>query len=88
MREIARQMILLGFGIDSVEQRYFVPVEKLAALLELLEAVLATTEVPVWNLQSLLGKAQSMSLAVPPVALYLKSSFTLLKQADQTGWSW
>ena len=29
-----------------------------------------------------------MSLAVPPVALYLKSSFALLKQADKTGWSW
>jgi hypothetical protein len=85
MRDLAHTMVLLGFGIDSIGQRYYVPADKLAALLELLEAVLGAQAIPIWDLQSLLGKAQSMSLAIPPVSIFLKSSFALLRHADADG---
>jgi hypothetical protein len=64
MRDLARTMILLGFGIDSLGQRYFVPLDKLTALLEILEEVLCSYTVPVWDLQSLLGKANKGTCSI------------------------
>ena len=42
-------------------------------------------KVPLYNLQRLVGKAQSLSLAVPPVGIFLKSSYEALALADRNG---
>ena len=81
-----RTMTLLGFGIDTHRMRYFVPEGKVSALLELLEMVLSSRPITVTVLQSLVGKAQAMSLAIPPVSIFLKSSYRLLSLADRNDW--
>jgi hypothetical protein len=63
-----RVMALLGFSLDAIKQQYFVPERKVFDLLEPIHDVVARGAggrgASVLALQSLVGKAQSMSLAV------------------------
>jgi hypothetical protein len=83
-------MTLLGFGLDSVKQCYFVPEKKLADLLEMVHVVVKRngSRVSVPTLQSLVGKAQSMALAVPPISIFLRSSYAALSEAARTDAVW
>jgi hypothetical protein len=80
-----RSLELLGLGIDTHLQRFWVPERKIVTLLELIEEMQEGTKVPLYNLQRLVGKAQSLSLAVPPVGIFLKSSYEALALADRNG---
>jgi hypothetical protein len=86
MMEADRVMSLLGFGLDSVRQCYFVPEKKLSDMLDLVRDVTAKGRcgVSVLALQSLVGKAQSMSLAVPPISIFLRSSYAALSRASKS----
>lgn len=74
---------LLGFGIDTVACAFFVPEKKVVSLLDLVTEVLGpdsapNLSVPVVKLMSLVGKAQSMALAAPPIPIFLRSSHICL----------
>jgi hypothetical protein len=75
---------LLGFGIDTVRQLFFVPEKKLEVIFALITEVLDTTNgrFPLQKFQSLCGKVQALSLAVPPVSLFLREAYDLLARAN------
>ena len=84
----AQQLILLGFGIDTVLQQYFVPEEKLRRILAILTDILSrprTTKVAVAELQSVVGKLQALLLAVPCVGTFLVAAHRALSAADRAG---
>jgi hypothetical protein len=81
----SKSMILLGFGMDSVRQRYFIPERKLKSFLALLGLVTCGAKIPVRSFQSLVGKAESMSLAAPPVRIFLRSAYEALAKALRRG---
>jgi hypothetical protein len=76
---------LLGFGIDTHRQRFFIPSEKLAAILALLRSALTAPSLPLEAVQSLTGKLQSLALAVPPVSIFLRSLHATIATAAKTG---
>ena len=84
---------LLGFVIDSAARTFAVPDRKMTALLDLLDSIIGTASEPVPPgthvrypaLQSLLGKAQSMSLAIPPVSIFLRSTYDAIKTQTPAG---
>lgn len=86
MTAASQVMTLLGFGLDSVRQCYFVPQKKLDDILALVQDVTskARTGVSVLALQSLVGKVQSLALAVPPVSIFLRSSHAELSRAARS----
>jgi len=82
----AQQLILLGFGIDTVLQQYFVPEEKLRRILAVLADILhrlRTARVAVAELQSVVGKLQALLLAVPCVGTFLVAAHRALSAADR-----
>jgi len=82
----AQPLILLGFGIDTVLQQYFVPEEKLRRILAVLTDILdrpRTARVAVAELQSVIGKLQALLLAVPSVGTFLVAAHRVLSAADR-----
>jgi hypothetical protein len=82
----SRSMELLGFGIDSVKELFFVPQRKIDDLLFLVntlcgEGTPLPRNISLQNLQSLVGKAQSMSMALPPISIFLRSSYDLIAKS-------
>jgi predicted regulator of amino acid metabolism with ACT domain len=75
--EFTTGLTMLGFDIDSIKQHIEVPEAKLAKTLGLLEAIIPATaesEGAIVNLsvlQSLLGKLTHLTVAAPPVAMFL-----------------
>ena len=63
----SHRLLLLGFGIDSHKQRFFVPKKKLEAILALSSSISSSHVLSRLVLQSFIGKVYSLSLAVPPV---------------------
>jgi len=80
-----RSLELLGLGIDTHLQRFWVPERKITTLLELIAEMRRGAVMPIYSLQRLVGKAQSLSLAIPPVGIFLKSSYEALALADRNG---
>jgi hypothetical protein len=80
-----RRLLLLGFGIDSHKQRFFVPKKKLESILALSESVASSLVLSRVALQSFVGRIYSLSLAVPPVAIFMKSLNVALSDADKSG---
>ena len=64
---------LLGFGIDTHRQRFFVPSAKMETILSLLRTAQSAPSLPLENIQSLTGKLQALSLAVPPISIFLRN---------------
>ena len=81
----SQSMILLGFGLDSVRQRFFIPERKLKSFLALLDQVALGVSIPLRTFQSLIGKAESLSLAAPPVRIFLRSSYDALTEVLRQG---
>lgn len=81
---------LLGFIIDTISQTFSVPEKKRMELVGLVLSAISAARsggrTHVTQLQSLLGKAQSMSMAAPPISMFLRSSFAAL--SDQAGSQW
>lgn len=80
-----RSLVLLGIGLDTVRECFWVPDEKFARLMELVGAFRAGKTVTVWEAQSLAGKVQSIALAVPPVAIFLRSLYDEVAKAEAAG---
>ena len=78
-------LVMLGLGIDTVLQRFWVPQEKVTALMALIAAMRTTHTATILELQRVVGKAQSLSLAVPPIAVFLRSSYDALAHAARKG---
>jgi hypothetical protein len=57
---------MLGHGTDTVRQRFWVPDEKVTALAALIAAMKATHIATILEIQRVVGKAESLSLAVSP----------------------
>lgn len=81
----ATQAQLLGFGIDTVRQSFFVPEEKLQSILTLLESTLQARGALPRHLQSLVGKLQALSVAVPAVSLFLRPAYDQLAEWERNG---
>lgn len=77
-------LILLGIGLDTVRQQYWVPEAKIATLNAMLDELEHAKEVPLPWLQKIVGKAQSLQIAVPPVAIFLRSSFAAISRANRS----
>ena len=73
---------LLGFGIDTHNQRFFIPNDKMAAILTLLRTAQTAPSLPLEAVQSLTGKLQSLSLAVPPVSIFLRALHAAIAAAE------
>lgn len=79
-----RTLRLLGFVVDVAAQQFRVPQDKITDLLALVRAATARDAmVTIPALQRLVGKAQSMSLAAPPVSIFLRTSWDLLAKAQR-----
>ncbi len=81
----SHRLLLLGFGIDSHKQRFFVPKKKLEAILALSSSISSSHVLSRLALQSFVGKVYSLSLAVPPVAIFMKSLNMALSEAEKSG---
>ena len=81
----SQSMILLGFGLDSIRQRFFIPERKLKSFLALLDQAVPGGQIPVRTFQSLIGKAESLSIAAPPIRIFLRSSYDALTKALRKG---
>lgn len=79
------RLLLLGFGIDSHKQRFYVPAKKLEAILALVQEIGSALVVSRLTLQSFIGKMYSLSLAVPPVAIFMQSLNKAISEADKSG---
>lgn len=73
---------MLGFIVDSVERTFRVPKAKLDARLDDLRELQAGTGVSFVALRSLTGKLMHLSLALPPMALYLRSFYDVLAAGE------
>ena len=78
------RMPLLGFVLDSVLQRFDVPEQKLANILVLLADAQGKKSMTKALLQSMVGKVQALSLAVPCVSMFLAASYRNLAIAEAT----
>lgn len=76
---------LLGLGLDTELQQFWVPERKVSTLLGLLDELRAMERVSLKWLQRLVGKAQSLALAIPPVAIFLRRAYEALSKADKSG---
>ena len=77
------RMEILGFGLDTVSQSFFVPKKKLAAITDVLKDMLRRESVSLPALQSIVGKCQSLSLAVPCISVHLMSSYAAISRAGR-----
>jgi hypothetical protein len=73
---------LLGFIVDARAQRFIVPERKIDAILAAIGVLSPGSQLDLKALQSLVGKIQALSLAAPPVSIYLQTSYDLLKLFD------
>jgi len=78
-------MELLGFVVDARAQCFRVPERKVVAVLALVQSLVPGAQIDLVALQSLVGKVQSLSLAAPPVSIYLRSCYDVLAQFDTRG---
>ena len=78
-------LILLGLGIDTVRQKFWVPEDKVTTLMSLIATMRETRSATVLELQRVVGKAESLSLAVPPISIFLRSSYDILSRAARSG---
>lgn len=83
-----RELRLLGLIVDSSLERFRIPLDKLDKFQLLRREVLECTRgdkcvrpVDIRLLQQLTGKAESMSLAVPPVSIFLRHIWDCLASA-------
>lgn len=83
-------LFLLGFGMDTVRQCYFVPVPKMIELLDLIVGAVGAKgrRIPLVSLQRIVGKAQARVLALPPIALFLRSSWDLMSEFTHSSDPW
>jgi hypothetical protein len=81
----SRIITLLGFCLDTVRGRFFVPDGKLQAFLSLVSTVKEKDRLSVRSLQSLGGKAESMALAAPPIRIFLRSAYEAIGEALRGG---
>lgn len=75
-------ILLLGFGIDTLRQCFFVPAKKIDSILLLARTVVESASVPARVLESLCGKVQALTLAVPPASIFLRSTYDALAALD------
>ena len=73
---------LLGFIVDAEAQRFVVPERKVVAILEAIEALTPGAQLDLKALQSLVGKVQALSLAAPPVSIFLQSTYDSMRVFD------
>lgn len=78
-----RIAVMLGFGVDTVAQRFFVPQDKLARIMELLKEAGTKPAMKLQELRSLVGKLQALSLAVPCVSVYLVRAYRVIAEATR-----
>lgn len=79
-------LVILGFGVDTVAQRFFVPEDKLQRILQSLRETAQAKSVTLQALRSLVGKVQALSLAVPSVSVYLQRAYQVIAEAAKKGW--
>jgi len=79
------RMQLLGFILDSILEQFEIPEAKLAAILQALRATRRLPSVRLIHMQSVVGKVQALSLAVPCVAVYLSSAYREMGKAVKAG---
>ena len=84
---LSTRLLLLGFGLDSVLELFLVPDKKLQPILQLLREALGAEEMRLRKLQSLVGKLQSLVLAVPCVGTFLVAAFRAMSAAEAAGWA-
>jgi hypothetical protein len=76
---------LLGFIVDAARQCFEVPQAKLQAIWDFLDTLSVGAAMPLNAIQRWVGKAQSLALAVPAVALCLRTAHTAIAEAVRTG---
>jgi hypothetical protein len=69
---------LLGFMVDTVNQRFSVPSDKWERILALMADVLIAGGAVRARIESLVGKLQALALAVPCVPIFLRSWYDVL----------
>lgn len=88
--EPATSIDLLGFTLDTARQLFAVPARKLVAVRALLDelvgpasAPLAPHTAPLKLVQRTVGKIQSLSLAAPPLPIFLRAAHEAIANADR-----
>jgi Reverse transcriptase (RNA-dependent DNA polymerase) len=79
---------LLGFTVDTANQRFAVPQDKWERIHSLMIQVLEVGGGSRTTIESLVGKLQALALAVPCVPIFLRSWHDLMAKAARRGKQW
>jgi hypothetical protein len=77
-----QKMIHLGFGIDSSTSSFFLPEKKRAKFRGLRERLLANKEASLHDIQSFVGKCNSLRLVFPAASLFTRGCCNLMAKLD------
>ena len=81
----SHQVTWLGFSIDLLEGRLFVPQGKLDALVFLLKASLTFNSLGAIRIASIVGKITSMGIALGPVSRFMTRNLYALPTSNMHG---
>ena len=81
--EPVTRIVYLGIECDTKNQMFWVPEEKIRKLIALVEEILKKGISNFAQLEKVVGKCRSMSVAVPAAALYTREQYRTLKNEER-----
>ena len=70
----------LGIIVDSIQQKFLVPADRVHELTELVTSILGDKTCSLQTLEKCVGKCRSMAIAVPCAILYTRAQYATLAQ--------
>ena len=83
--EPTTDLIFLGVGYDTAQDRFYVPEDKVRKLEAILRDAIDNRSISFSQLEKLAGKCTSMSVAVPPASLYTHHMYRQIAAFKRSG---
>ena len=77
-----RVLQFLGTVVDSAQAMFYVPPKKVQDLIERIQEILSQEQVSISQLETVVGKCRSMSMAVPAAVLYTRAQYAAIAAAS------
>jgi hypothetical protein len=77
-----QKMVHLGFGIDSLTSSFFLPEKKRLKFRGLHERLLTNKEATLHDMQSFVGKCNSLRLVFPAASLFMQGCCNIMRLLD------
>ena len=68
--------------VDSAQAMFYVPPKKVQDLIERIQEILSQEQVSISQLETVVGKCRSMSMAVPAAVLYTRAQYAAIAAAS------